>query len=72
MLRRKAAHSLSLLVRHTIETERQRENLLNAERTRREKWMQEQSKKIKVARSAPHASLVDRLLMHKATLERLW
>ena len=41
--------------------------MLNAERTRREKWMQEQSKKIKVARSAPHASLVDSVLMHKAT-----
>ena len=42
---------LSPFTRHSIETERQRENLLNAERTRREKWMQEQSKKIKVMES---------------------
>lgn len=51
--------SFSLHTRHSIETERQRENLLNAERTRREKWMQEQSKKIKVSESTSHTALVD-------------
>ena len=57
MERKYTMNSKTMEERHSIELERQKDNLIQAEKSRRERWIQEQSKKIKVLKYTMHVSM---------------